>query len=59
MGNLTGESWSEPVTRLKRYWTDAGRDPERLKEAMTHYRDEAGPKIRPARGAWMGGQTLR
>jgi len=59
MGNLAGESWSELVTRLKQYWTDAGRDPERLKEAVTHYRDEAGPKIRPARGAWTGGQTLR
>jgi hypothetical protein len=47
------------VTRLKRYWTDAGRDPERLKEAVTHYRDDAGPKIRPARGAWGRGQTLR
>jgi len=32
--------------------SDAGRDPERLKEAVTHYRDDAGPKIRPARGAW-------
>jgi len=59
MGNLAGESWSELVTRLKRYWTDAGRDPERLKEAVTHYRDEAGPKIRPARGAWGKGKTLR
>ena len=59
MGNLAGESWSELVTRLKRYWVDAGRDPERLKEAVTHYRDDAGPKIRPARGAWGRGQTLR
>ncbi|WP_321169339.1 hypothetical protein [Halorubrum salinum] len=59
MGNLADESWSELVTRLKRYWTDAGRDPERLKEAVTHYRDDAGPKIRPARGAWGRGQTLR
>ena len=59
MGNLAGESWSDLVTRLKRYWTDAGRDPERLKEAVTHYRDDAGPKIRPARGAWGRGQTLR
>ena len=58
MGNLAGESWSELVTRLKRYWVDAGRDPERLKEAVTHYRDDAGPKIRPARGAWGRGQTL-
>ena len=58
MGNLAGESWSELVTRLKRYWVDAGRDPERLKDAVTHYRDEAGPKIRPARGAWGRGQTL-
>lgn len=59
MGNLAGESWSELVTRLKRFWTDAGRDPERLKEAVTHYRDEAGSKIRPARGAWGRGQTLQ
>ncbi|MDZ5810054.1 hypothetical protein U4E84_01625 [Halorubrum sp. AD140] len=59
MGNLTGESWSELVTRLKRFWTAAGRDPERLKESVTHYRDEAGPKIRQARGAWTGGQTLQ
>jgi len=57
MGNLAGESWSDLVTRLKRYWTDAGCDPERLKEAVTHYRDDAGPKIRPARGAW-GGSDL-
>ncbi|SNR58999.1 DUF7845 domain-containing protein [Halorubrum vacuolatum] len=59
MGNLAGESWAELVTRLKRYWVAAGRDPERLKDAETHYRDEAGPKIRPARGAWGRGQTLR
>ncbi len=42
MGNLAGESWSDLVTRLKKYWTDAGRDLERLKEAVTHYRDEVG-----------------
>jgi len=47
------------VTRLNRYRIDTDRDPERLKEAVTHYCDEAGPKIRPARGAWTGGQTLR
>ncbi|GAA0515079.1 hypothetical protein SAMN04488066_10346 [Halorubrum aquaticum] len=58
MGYLGGESWSELVTRLKRYWVDAGRDPERLKEAETHYRDDAGPKIRPARGAWGVGRKL-
>jgi len=54
MGNLAGESWSDLVTRLKRYWTDAGCDPERLKEAVTHYRDDAGPKIRPARARGEG-----
>ncbi|RAW46888.1 hypothetical protein DQW50_00395 [Halorubrum sp. 48-1-W] len=58
MGYLGGESWSELVTRLKRYWVDAGRDPERLKEAETHYRDDAGPKIRTARGAWGVGRKL-
>ena len=59
MGDLADASWSELVTRLKRHWVDAGRDPEKLKDAMTHYRDDAGPKIRPARGAWGRGQTLR
>ncbi|ELZ47011.1 hypothetical protein C464_10159 [Halorubrum coriense DSM 10284] len=59
MGNLAGESWSELVTRLKRYWVGAGRDPERLKEAVSHYRDASGPKIRPVRSAWGKGQTLR
>ena len=59
MGNLADESWSELVTRLKRYWVGAGRDPERLKEAVSHYRDASGPKIRPVRSAWGKGQTLR
>ena len=59
MGNLAGDSWEELVTRLMRFWTDAGRDPERLKDAETQYRDDAGPKIRPARGAWGYGQTLQ
>ncbi|RLM63477.1 hypothetical protein DVK05_14455 [Halorubrum sp. Atlit-8R] len=59
MGNLADESWSELVTRLKRYWVGAGRDPERLKEAVSHYRDASDPKIRPVRSAWGKGQTLR
>ncbi|OYR51584.1 hypothetical protein DJ74_03610 [Halorubrum sp. Ea8] len=39
--------------------SDGDSDLERLKEAVTHYRDDAGPKIRPARGAWGRGQTFR
>jgi hypothetical protein len=31
----------------------------RFTEAVTHYHDDAGPKIRPARGAWARGQTLQ
>ncbi|ELZ36424.1 hypothetical protein [Halorubrum distributum] len=59
MGNIADESWSKLVTRLKRYWVGAGRNPERLKEAVSHYRDASGPKIRPVRSAWGKGQTLR
>ncbi|MWV63297.1 hypothetical protein GRS48_00415 [Halorubrum sp. JWXQ-INN 858] len=59
MNDLAGDAWADLITRLKRYWVEAGRDPERLKDAMTHYRDNAGPKIRPARSAWGRGQTLQ
>jgi hypothetical protein len=56
MGNLAGESWSKLVTRLKRCYVGVDHDPERLKEAVSHYRDALGPKIRPVWGAWGKGR---
>ncbi|PAU83810.1 hypothetical protein CK500_09350 [Halorubrum salipaludis] len=45
---VAGESGSQPATRLERHRIDAGRDPERLTEAVAHDRDAAGPTIWPA-----------